>query len=204
MSESNEKPAGTWSKRIDRLLQSQIFLGALISLLTVANGFVAFRSTRASLDSSSIDFYASKAMQHASLAHLTGNAKYGVDTGTYNGYRILEDRDPELAQEWLSSASEELLAGLERPGGPFDEVYIAARYGEARAKFAEAEELFVEADQASMESERNALASSILTIGLGATAWAGLLQERNTLRQVFAVTAMLSLVIGLVVGLWAS
>ncbi len=57
-----------------------------------------------------------------------------------------------------------------------------------------------EADQASMESERYALASTILTIGLGATAWAGLLREQNTLRFVFAVTAWVSLIGGLIVG----
>jgi hypothetical protein len=108
MSETKKEPTSAWLKRIDPLLQSQLFLGSLVGLLTIANGFGAFRSTRASLTSTTVDFWASRAMQKASISHLTGNAK------------------------------------------------------------------------------------------------AGLVQERNTLRQVFAVAAMVSLVIGLVVVFWAS
>ncbi len=55
----------------------------------------------------------------------------------------------------------------------------------------------MQADEASTRSERFSLASTILAVGLGATAWAGLLRERNSLRLVFSVSAVVSLVVGL-------
>ena len=197
---AGDKQPTTLSERIDRVLQSQLVLGALVALLTIANGFVTFRSIKASLASSTVDFYAAREMQQASILHLTGNAKYMIDLTAYSGYRLLEDRDPELAEESLNRGSEELQAGLERQGGPFDEAYNQARYGEARSAMEKAQELYAEADQASMESERYALASTILTIGVGATAWAALLRKRNVLRMIFAVLALASLVAGLIVA----
>jgi hypothetical protein len=200
MSETIKKPMPAWVQRIDRVVQSQLFLGALVALLTVANAFVTYRSAKASLDSSTLDFYAAREMHRASIVHLSGNARYAIDMAAYNGYRLLRERDPELAAESLSRGSEELMAGLERTGGPFDEQYIDARYGEGRTALQEAQVLYEEADRASMRSERFSLSSTILAIGLGATAWAGLLSEQHALRFVFALTAIVSLVAGLLVG----
>ena len=146
---AGDKQPKTLTERIDRVLQSQLVLGALVALLTIANGFVTFRSIKASLASSTVDFYAAREMQQASILHLTGNAKYMIDLTAYSGYRLLEDRDPELAEESLNRGSEELLAGMERPEGPFDEAYNQARYGEARSAMEKAQELYAEADQAS-------------------------------------------------------
>ena len=57
--------------------------------------------------------------------------------------------------------------------------------------------LYNQADQASTRAERFSLASTILAVGLGATAWAGLLRERNAMRLVFSITAVASLITGL-------
>jgi hypothetical protein len=204
MSENVDQPKPNWIKRIEQVYESQLMLGALVALLVVANGFVTYRSTQASLSSSTTDFYADREMQKASISHLTANAKYMIDVTAYNSYRLLEDEHPELAEESLSHGSEELLVALERPGGPFDEEYDQTRYGEALAAIEAAGELYKEADQASMESERFALASAVLTIGLGATAWAALLREQSVLRFVFSVTAWVSLIAALIVGFVAS
>jgi hypothetical protein len=189
-----------WREGVSRVLQSQLVLGALVALLTVANAYVTYRSAKTSLASSTLDFYAAKEMHHATIAHLDGNARYMIDLTAFSAHRLLEDRDPELAENSLQRASEELLVSMERPGGPFDEVYNQARYGEARAAMETAQELYDQADQASLRSERYSLASTILAVGLGATAWAGLLRERNALRLVFSVAAVVSLVSGLVMA----
>jgi hypothetical protein len=189
-----------WRERVSRVLQSQLVLGALVALLTVANAYVTYRSAKTSLASSTLDFYAAKEMHHATIAHLDGNARYMIDLTAFSAHRLLEDRDPELAENSLQRASEELLVSMERPGGPFDEAYNQARYGEARAAMETAQELYDQADQASLRSERYSLASTILAVGLGATAWAGLLRERNALRLVFSLAAVVSLVSGLVMA----
>jgi hypothetical protein len=171
-----------------------------VALLTVATAYVAFRSTQASLDSSTLDFYAGKEMQQAALLHLSGNASYMVDLTAFNAYHLLKDRDPELAEESLSLASEDLLTAMVRLGEPFDEEYQQARYGEARAALDRAQVLYDQADQVSMQAERFALASAILSIGLGATAWAALLQRRTLLRLIFAILALASLIAALVMA----
>jgi hypothetical protein len=113
---------------------------------------------------------------------------------------VLKTREPELAAESLLSGSDELLRAMARPEGPFDEEYIEAKFEVSSAALEEAEALYEEADQASALSERFSLSSTILAVGLGATAWAGFLREKNGLRFVFAVTAVVALITGLVVG----
>lgn len=197
MSETIDQPAATWRDRVESVLESQLVLGAMVAVLTVATAYVAYRSAASSLNSSTLDFYAAKEMQHATLLHLSGNANYMIDLTAYNGYSLLKDRDPDLAAESLSRASEDLLAGLDRPGGPFDEEYKQVRYGEARAALDRAQALYDRADRASVQAEHFALASGILSIGLGATAWAALLQRRSLLRMIFAVLALGSLLAAL-------
>ncbi len=197
MSETVDQPAATWKDRIESVLESQLVLGAMVAVLTVATAFVAYRSAQVSLNSSSLDSSAGQEMQQATLHHLTGNAKYMIDLAAYNGYSLLKDRDPDLAEESLSRASEDLLAGLDRPGGPFDEEYKQTRYGEARAALDRAQALYDQADRASTQAVHFALAAGILSIGLGATAWAALLQRRSLLRMIFAVLALASLLAAL-------
>jgi hypothetical protein len=199
---SGGKRPKTWSERFDRLLQSQVLLGALVAVLTVSNAYVIYRSSKASLAGSSLDFYASREMHYATITHLDGNARYLTDLAAYNEYRLLREEDPDLAENALQHASEELLAGMVRPGGPFDEAYILAIFGEASTAMDEAQARYDEADEASLRSERFSLASTILAVGLGATAWAGLLHERNALRLVFSVTAVVSLVAGLIMAFY--
>ena len=114
MSETIDQPAVAWRDRVESALESQLVLGALVALLTVATAYVAYHSTKASLDSSTLDFYAGKEMQYAALLHQSGNADYMIDLTAYNGYSLLKDRDSDLAEESLSHASEDLLAGLDR------------------------------------------------------------------------------------------
>jgi hypothetical protein len=200
MKDAIAQPVSVWKGHIEKALESQLVLGALVALLTVATAYVAFRSTAASLDSSTLDFYAGKAMQQATLLHLSGNAETMVDLTVFNAYHLLKDRNPELAAESLSRASEDLLIAMERSGKPFDEEYQQARYGEARAALDRAQVLYDQADQASLQAERFALASAILSIGLGATAWAALLRRRSLLRLIFAVLALASLIAALVMA----
>lgn len=191
-----------WEKRIDRVLQSQILLGALVAVLTIANAYVTYRSSKASLASSTLDFYAAKEMHNATIAHLDGNAQYMIDLTAYSGYRLLEGKDPKWAQQSLSHGSEHLLVGLERPEGPFDDEYNQVRYSNSRAAVEKAQALYNQADQTGMQAERFSLASTILAVGLGATAWAGLLRERDSLRLVFSVSAVVSLVVGLAMAFY--
>lgn len=200
MPKTIDRSVATWRDRFEALLESQLLLGALVAVLTVATAYVAYRSTQASLDSSTLDFYAGKEMQQATILHLSGNAGSMIDLTAYNSYSLLKDHDPELAEGALSRASEELLAALDRPGGPFDEEYNLARYGKARAALERAQTLYDEADRVSMQAERFALASAILSIGLGATAWAALIQKRSLLRLIFASLALASLLAALVMA----
>ena len=187
----------TWRGRVEALMDSRLMLGALIAVLTVASAWVAYRSTSAALDSSTLDFYAAKEMQRASLLGLDGNAGYMIDLVAYLRYNELKERAPDQAEEVLNRGSPELLAAMDRPGGPFDEVYRSARYGKAHAALDSAQALYDEADRASLVAERFALGTAILSIGLGATAWAALLHKHSLLRLVFALLAVASVVAAL-------
>ncbi len=144
---NNHKAKGkrpkTWSERFDRVLQSQLLLGALVALLTIANAYVTYRSSKASLASSTPGLLRGKRRcTMRSIAHLDGNARYMIDLTAYSGYRLLEDREPEWAEQSLSRGSEELLAGMERPEGPLTMNTMRPATGKSRDAVEEAQLLY--------------------------------------------------------------
>ena len=103
----------------------------------------------------------------------------------------------EDAASLLERTSPEMLAGMERDGGPFDEVYEEARYKTAVAYMTEAQQLNEAGNQADEEANEYQKAAFILAIGLAITAWASLFDTRPKLRLIFTLIALPCLGIGL-------
>jgi hypothetical protein len=180
-------------------LFSDGFLGALVVLLTVATAYSAYRGALTGIEGDDLDFQAQRNLVLATAQFQNGNADFMEDIYTYDAYRFFTDLDDEEAAVYLERASEPLRAGLDRPDGPFDEAYQATLYGEAYALLSEVEKLEEQANRADDQARYFELALLLFAVGMAAAAWAALVGSGRRIRQIFLLTAIVSLVAGTVV-----
>jgi hypothetical protein len=175
------------------------FLGALVVLLTAATAFSAYQSSLAGIEGDDLDVEAQKTMILATSSYLAANTEFLEDIQNYDSYRLFSEQDPEESAIYLDRASEALLAGMARPGGPFDEIYAEARYGEGVELFSQIEDLEQRANQFDDRVRIYELAGLLFAIGLAATAWAALLGHQRRIRIVFVIVALFCFIAGLAV-----
>lgn len=190
---STPKQKRTWQE----WLVSDAVLGSLVVLFTVATAFAAFRASVSEIEGGDLDVNSQKSLILGTTTYLDSNMEYLEDIATYDTYNLLKDDDPEAAAELFSRASPEMLAGLEREGGPFDEVYEEARYETAVSFMKEAQDLNEQGNLADDKANKYQKAAFILAIGLAITAWASLFDTRPKLRLIFTLLALPCLGIGL-------
>jgi hypothetical protein len=172
------------------------FLGALVVLLTAATAFSAYQSSLAGIEGDDLDVEAQKTMTLATSSYLAANTEFLEDIQNYDSYRFFSERDPEESAVYLDRASEALLAGMVRPGGPFDEIYAETRYGDGLELFSQIEDLEQQANQFDDRVRIYELAGLIFAIGLAATAWAALASHRRRIRIVFVIVALVCFIAG--------
>ena len=178
---------------------SDWFLGALVVILSAATAFAAFQSALTGLEGGDLDTDSQKALILATTSFLTANTEFLVDIQAYDSYKLLADQNSEEADEFLNRASPALIASLERPEGPFDEIYEANLFNDALDLFDQVEKLEEEANLADDALRINELAGLIFAVGLASTAWASLVGPRRRIRLVFMAVALISLIGGIVV-----
>ena len=118
-----------------------------------------------------------------------------LDYTMFDGERINRGVDDFAADYYLANFSNELQASIDR-NDPFDDQYYTDMYAESDKAFADA---FASFDRANAEKEREAgfqLAMLIAGVGLAFAAYASLLDNVRFLRGLFAVLALIILVIG--------
>jgi hypothetical protein len=175
------------------------FLGALVVLLTAATAFSAYRSSLAGIEGDDLDVEAQKTMILATSSYLAANTEFLEDIQNYDSYRLFSEQDPEESAIYLDRASEALLAGMARPGGPFDEIYAEKLYGDAGDLFSQIEDIEQRANQFDDRVRIYELAGLLFAIGLAATAWAALIGHRRRIRIVFVIVALFCFIAGLAV-----
>ena len=179
-----------------RRLFSDGFLGTLVVLLTVATAFSAYQSALTSIKGDDLDFEAQKTLLIATSSYLSGNTEFLEDLQNYDSYRLFAESDPAEAAVYLDRASRALREGLERPGGPFDEAYREARFGDAVALVSDVTDIEQQANLADDKVRIFELAGLIFTVGLAAVAWTTLMDERPRVRMVFLIISLVCLIIG--------
>ena len=172
------------------------FLGALVVLLTAATAFSAYQSSLAGIEGDDLDIEAQKTMILATSSYLAANTEFLEDIQNYDSYRLFSELDPEESAIYLDRASEALLAGMARSGGPFDELYAETRYGESLELFSQIEDLEQRANQFDDRVRIYELAGLLFAIGLAATAWAALLGHRRRIRIIFVIVASFCFIAG--------
>jgi hypothetical protein len=204
-SSEQERPAATdnsqpgFLMRAWRFLGSELILGCLVASLSIMIAFSAYQSNLASSTQATATMEGQKTLSLSNTEYLRATAQEIIQDYTlYDGYIIHDDRDAEIADYYYGIFSDELLASLERPDGPFDDLYYDAVYADSDAQFSEAMDLFKLADEQSAKSDQFQLATLIFAVGLSLSAWAAILQAGSGLRPVFALLAFLVFFVALI------
>ena len=168
-------------------------------LLTVATAFSAYQGSLAGIEGDDLDFAGQKKLVLASSSFLSGNSELQEDLYNYDAYRESLGVNADEATIYLNRFSAALRAGLERPGGPFDELYEEALYEEAFSLFAEVESLEEQANLADEKASAYELSGLVFAIGLAAVAWASLVGTGRRIRKIFLLIALIAFMAGTIV-----
>jgi predicted outer membrane protein len=173
-------------------------LSFLIAILSVITALAAYRA--AAIDSTSTDnyFLAQSYLNDSNALYLEQGQDIVYDFSTYDAY-VANDilGNEELSGYYYDQLSDELLAGMEREEGPFDDTYYTAMYKDAQETLELGEETFDSAAHDSNRAVAYQLTVLIMAVGLSFAAWASLSEKNKQVRFIFTVLSVVALVIGL-------
>jgi hypothetical protein len=162
-----------------------LFLGFLISalsVLTAASNYMAYQAGNVASD---LNAEGERSLALSNTEYIRVNQFIIVDYTMFDGERINRGADDFAADYYQSNFSDELQASVDR-NDPFDDQYYTEMYAESDKTFDEA---FASFDKANAQM-------LIAGVGLAFAAYASLLDNVRFLRGLFAVLALIIMVIG--------
>ena len=193
----SEKPVRSRQTLI-RFLATDLVLGSLVAFASIMVAFAAFQSNLASSQQADAYVEGQMVLSLSNTEFLRANQDIMQDYTLFDG-SVVHANNPELADYYEDNFSEELLASLDRPAGPFDDRYYDEMYAEADTTFEEAMDLFDIGHAANKRSDQFQLAGLIFAVGLALVAWASILQPERKLRLTFVVMSIFVLTAGILV-----
>jgi hypothetical protein len=194
MPETPSRPRSSLS----RFLASDLILGSLVAFASIMVAFAAYQSNLAGSQQADAYVEGQMVLSLSNTEFLRANQDIMQDYTLFDG-SVVHANDPELADYYEFNFSDELMASLDRPDGPFDDRYYDEMYAEADATFEEAMDLFEIGHTANQRSDQFQLAGLIFAVGLALAAWASILPAESNLRPAFVVMSIAVLGIGLLV-----
>ena len=180
-------------------LSSELFLGAMVALLSVLVALAAYQSGVGDSKESDLNVEGQKQLTDSNSLYLEANQFVIYDYQMYDGWYINEGKDDETAQYYQDSFSEQLTANVERGTDLFDEQYYTEMYAEAESTYDEAITNFEGAQEAGDKADTLQLAVLIFAVGLALSAYGSLLEKENAMRVLFSIGSIAALVVGLVI-----
>lgn len=173
-------------------------LSCLIATLSIVAAFAAYRA--AIVDSTSTDnyFLAQSYLNDSNALYLEQGQDIIYDFSAFDAY-VAHDilGNSELSDYYYDQLSDELLEGMDREEGPFDQVYYDAMYAEAHDTLAFGKETFGKAAHDSNRAVAYQLTVLIMAVGLSFAAWASLAEKQKQTRFMFTMLSVATLAIGL-------
>ena len=180
-------------------LSSELFLGAMVALLSVLVALAAYQSGVGDSKESDLNVEGQKQLTDSNSLYLEANQFVIYDYQMYDGWYINEGKDDETAQYYQDSFSEQLTANVERGTDLFDEQYYTEMYAEAESTYDEAITNFEGAQEAGDKADTLQLAVLIFAVGLALSAYGSLLDKASGLRILFAIGSVVALAVGLAI-----
>ena len=178
-------------------LGSELFLGLLVTVMSVLTAYVNYATYQVSGVASDYQTQGERMLADSNTEYVVSSQYVIQDYTMYDGFYINGGEDDFAAEYYADNFSKELQASIDR-GTPFDDLYYDEMYATADDQFDKAFEMF---DMAKTESEKETayqLAMLSAAIGLAFAAYASLLSQESQLRGWFALISSLMLVISLI------
>jgi len=190
------------SRNLFQRLGSNLFLGFLVTALSVFTAATNYATYQVSGTASGYDTEGSRLLANSNTEYVRATQFIIQDYTMYDGYYIQQNVDDFAAEYYQSNFSPELQASYDRDS-VFDDQYYDDMYSYSDDLFNQAFEQF---DLASAASEREAgfqLAMLVAAVGLAFAAYASLLDKMNRMRPLFALMSFALLVVSVLQALAA-
>jgi hypothetical protein len=173
---------------------SSLILGFLVTALSVFAAATNYATYQVSGTGAGYETEGQRLLADSNTEYILATQYIIVDYDMYDGYIVNDGVDDFAAQYYQENFSEDLQDSIDR-GDAFDDEYYEEMYDYSEELFAEAFDQF---DLADAEGEREAgyqLAMLISAVGLAFAAYASLLDEKKSLRGLFALLSLVMLVL---------
>jgi hypothetical protein len=180
-----------------RILGNEIVLGTLIALLSVFTAVASYQGSIADSKQNESEVAAMQQLNDGNAEYLSANQFIVYDYSMYDGWYISDSEDK--AAYYESSYSEELQTSIAtNPDDPFSTEYYDAMYASAYEYWDKSDANFELAGQWDNRGDGLQLVMLIMALGLAFAAWASLVKEESNMRIVFALFAVITLVMGVI------
>jgi hypothetical protein len=182
-----------------RVLGNELVLGTLIALLS---GFAAVASWQGSLadgQQNEFEILGMASLNDGNAEYLRANQDITQDYNYFDNWYLNLDERPDVAEYYQGSFSQALLDAMDRdPDTVWDDQYYNDVYADADAYFDDSDINFETAGEWNNRGDGLQIVLSIMALGLAFAAWASLLKEDSNMRVLFALFAVIALVIGVI------
>jgi hypothetical protein len=183
-------------------LRSDLFLGALVAILSVMTAFSAYQGSLADSKESDLNVEGDKMLSESNTEFLRVNQEIIYDYDMYDGYYIQSSEGNEdLTQYYQDSFSDNLLASMERPDGPFDEQYYDEMFLDADTTYQQALDYFDQAQAAGDRADNLQLVVLMFAVSLALGAYGSLVDKESILRPMFGTGSLLLGIVSLIMML---
>ena len=187
--------------KIFRFLGNEILLGTLIAVLSVMTALSSYQGAMADSEQNKFEILGMKNLNDGNVLYLESNQIWIQDDGNFDNWYINQFDNPEVAAYYEGNFTEALFAAIERNGAdeyPIDDQYVDELYADANSYFDESETSFELGAQYDERGDFLQLVVMIMALGLAFAAWASLMKEESNMRLMFALFAILTLIMGII------
>ncbi len=181
-------------------LSSELFLAALITIMTIFTAVTAYQASLMEGDSLKQFFIAQSDLTDSNSFYVEQGQELFYDQSVYDQYQIALLRGEEdVAEYYYEQLSQAGAEAVERsPDAPFDEQYQAELFSEAEGALTDFEASYDAAIAFNVKGDRLGLVTTILAVGLAFAAWAALAPEDSRIRIFFAVLGIFAFILAIV------
>jgi hypothetical protein len=185
-------------KKFFGFLSNEIFLGAMIALLSVFTAAASYQGAMSDSEQNKYEILGMQQLNDGNAEYLRANQDITQDYNYFDNWYLNAEERPEIAEYYKINFSEALEAAVERdPEGVWDEQYYDEMYADAAALWEESDANFDLASQWDERGDQLQLVMLIMALGLAFAAWASLLSAESNMRTLFSLLSVLMLAAGL-------
>ena len=180
-------------------LGKEIILGTLIALLSIFTTLASLQGSMADGKQNEYEILGMKSLNDGNAEYLRANQDITQDYNYFDNWYLNLDERPDVAEYYQGSFSQALIDAMDRdPDTVWDDQYYNDVYADADAYFDDSDANFGTAGEWNNRGVGLQIVLSIMALGLAFAAWASLLKEDSNMRLLFALFAVIALVIGVI------